>query len=61
VTRETVIAFRNKKGGDIRKAKLKSLKQTVRTKISDFYRAAKEFEKGYQPRRNLVKEIPTIF
>jgi hypothetical protein len=33
-----------------------NLKQTVRSKnIRDIYKIIKEFEKGYQPRTNLVK------
>jgi len=33
-----------------------SLKQRVRTKISETYRGINEFKKGYQPRTNIVKD-----
>jgi hypothetical protein len=38
------------------KTKLITLKQTIRTKILDLYRGINEFEKGYQPRTNLIKD-----
>jgi hypothetical protein len=48
--------FRNERGS-IRKTKLLSSKQRVRTKnIRELYRGITEFKRGYQPRTNLAKD-----
>jgi len=47
----------NKKGENIRKTKLMSMKQRVRKKLSrDFYRGINKFQRCYQPKTCRLKK-----